>query len=82
MEIILLGISHKTAPVKVREKYSLPLKRIPEILNRLSQNELIDEVVILSTCNRTEIYAVSENTDAAKEFLQTELQNVFNVQQK
>lgn len=81
--IILLGISHKTAPVKVRERYSFSRRRISEILIRLSRNEIIDEVVLLCTCNRTEVYAntparrdlaYGDFIQAAKKSLYSELQ--------
>lgn len=58
MNVILLGTSHKTAPLKVREKYSFSKKRVCEAY-RLLCNEVIREAVILSTCNRTEIYATT-----------------------
>ncbi|MFH1957999.1 MAG: glutamyl-tRNA reductase [bacterium] len=82
MNFILLGISHKTAPVKVRERYSFSKKRLSETLIRLSRNKMIDEVVLLCTCNRTEIYANTlarrdlaggDFTDAAKKSLYSEL---------
>jgi len=53
----LIGISHKTAPLQIREKFAFSRKQLGEALSKLLENESIDEAVILSTCNRTEIYA-------------------------
>lgn len=66
MELRLLGLSHKTAPVEVREKIVISAVRLKEALNFFGGRE----VVILSTCNRTEIYTVGENFDASIHFLE------------
>ena len=57
MNLILFGINHKTAPLKVRERFSFTGKRLKEVLIELKSIDSILGVVILSTCNRTEIYA-------------------------
>ncbi len=57
MNLSLIGISHKTAPLQIREKFAFSRKQLREALSKLLENESIDEAVILSTCNRTEIYA-------------------------
>ncbi len=54
MKLLLAGISHKTAPVDVREKVAIPEGAIPEALRRLQQCGAT-EAVVLSTCNRVEI---------------------------
>ncbi len=56
-EIIAFGLSHHVAPVEIRELVALTEAELPEILQQLSQSSNIHEVVILTTCNRTEIYA-------------------------
>ena len=58
MHIVVVGLSHRTAPVEVREKLSIPDQSISESLKTLSINSDILEVSILSTCNRLEIYAL------------------------
>ena len=55
------GLNHKTAPVEVREKLHIEEAEIPAFLELL--RETLSECVILSTCNRTEIYAVSESAN-------------------
>ncbi len=56
-EIVVFGLSHHVAPVEVREMVALTEKEIPEVLQNIHRHPGIDEVVILTTCNRTEIYA-------------------------
>lgn len=68
MEIQVLGLNHKIAPVEVRERLSFPLSRLEEALRAFRRHESILENVILSTCNRVEIYTVSQNGEGA-EFL-------------
>jgi len=57
MQISLVGISHKTAPVAVREHFAFAAGELPELLARLG--ERYAGAAVLSTCNRTEIYAAS-----------------------
>jgi glutamyl-tRNA reductase len=54
MHITLVGISHKTAPVAVRERFALGPEELPAALARLG--EAFGGVAVLSTCNRTEVY--------------------------
>jgi len=55
MSIVVIGINHKTAPVAIREKVAYSEKQLKDALT--SDDVLFDEKLILSTCNRTEIYA-------------------------
>ena len=55
MQIQLLGINHKTAPLNVREKFVFSGDIVTQALIDF-KNEVASEVLILSTCNRTEIY--------------------------
>lgn len=64
MSIVVVGLSHKTAPVEVREKLSFPEAVLPDALKTLMQYEGITESLILSTCNRVEIYVCA--LDSAK----------------
>jgi glutamyl-tRNA reductase len=63
MNIAVVGLSHKTAPVEVREKLSIPEPQIESAIANLTSYPHIDEVAILSTCNRLEIYIVTSETD-------------------
>ena len=65
MHVLLTGLNHKTAPVEVRERVSFPKERLSDALPILA-NEA-GEGVILSTCNRTEVYTVSDDPAGASE---------------
>ena len=65
MYIIAVGVSHRRAPVEVREKLAFSENQLPALFERLKAAGNISGCVILSTCNRTEIYAVSRDIDAA-----------------
>ncbi|NMR25113.1 glutamyl-tRNA reductase [Pseudoalteromonas sp. NEC-BIFX-2020_002] len=56
MTIVALGINHKTASVELREKVAFSPEQLSEALQQLSDHEQFNEAVIVSTCNRTEIY--------------------------
>ena len=64
MHIITVGLSHKTAPVEIRERLAVPESRLGEALTRLCSYPGIKEGLLLSTCNRVEVYAVVEAVDA------------------
>lgn len=57
----VVGLSHKTATVEVREKLSIPEAKWNQAAKALTQFESIQEAAILSTCNRFEVYIVAEN---------------------
>jgi glutamyl-tRNA reductase len=59
MHLTLVGLSHKTAPIEIRETLTFPAARQAEALSALICSDAVAEAVILSTCNRTEIYAVT-----------------------
>ena len=66
MHLTLVGLSHKTAPVEIREKLTFPANRQENALSLLCCGDAVNEAVIVSTCNRTEVYAVtSEGVDGA-----------------
>lgn len=59
MPLIVIGLSHHTSPVQVRERFAFANARIPATLELLRSAGVVDEAVILSTCNRVEIYAAT-----------------------
>ena len=63
MNIAVIGLSHKTTPVEVREKLSIPEPQIEQAIAQLLSYPHIEEVAILSTCNRLEIYVVTTETE-------------------
>jgi glutamyl-tRNA reductase len=58
-ELLAIGVSHKTAPVEVRERLSLPEPRVGDFLRDLRGAADVHEAVAVSTCNRTELYLVA-----------------------
>ena len=60
MPIIVLGLSHHSSPVSVRERFAFAEARVPAALQSLRDSGVADEAVILSTCNRVEIYAATQ----------------------
>jgi glutamyl-tRNA reductase len=63
MNIVVVGLSHKTAPVEVREKLSIPTPQMEAALAHLCSYPHIEEATILSTCNRLEVYVVVSETE-------------------
>ena len=55
MQLVVLGLNHKTVSVEVRERFAISVDNINKGLRHLDNYNGISEVVILSTCNRTEI---------------------------
>ena len=75
MSLLALGINHKTAPVKIREQLSFAPDTVPAALKDLISQDAVNEAVILSTCNRTEIYCqlnceVEDTTEATDALIQ------------
>jgi len=70
MAIVVLGLNHKTAPVEIRERLHFPEKDLPGPLGLLGALPDVFERLILSTCNRVEIYAVVPEGAAARAPLQ------------
>ncbi len=65
-EILALGVSHRTAPLELRERLALTEGRATGILNELAGSEEVHEAAALSTCNRTEVYLVAADSVQAE----------------
>ncbi|MBW4661566.1 MAG: glutamyl-tRNA reductase [Drouetiella hepatica Uher 2000/2452] len=63
MNIVVVGLSHKTAPVDVREKLSIPTPQMEAAIAHLCSYPHVEEAAILSTCNRLEVYVVTSETE-------------------
>ncbi len=61
MDIILVGLNHKTAPIDIRECLAFSAEKLEEASARARQLPFLKETMILSTCNRVEIYAVAQD---------------------
>ena len=66
MQIILIGINHKTAPIEVRERLACDAEQVADELNNLRESFSGSEFAILSTCNRVECYAVVDKVSGPK----------------
>ena len=79
MSIFCLGVNHKTAPVEVRERLAFAEHSIPTHLKEIRGLTQIEEAVVLSTCNRVEIYGAANEPSVALEGLIDYLVNRFEV---
>ena len=88
MNIFCFGISHQRANVEVRERFAIPDSALADSVTRLAQIRSVDESVLLSTCNRAELYIISPDSQLAVEPLfhdfygpieTRELQHVFRL---
>ena len=69
--MVCLGLNHKTASVETRERFAVGKTKLPVVLECLYGLSAVDECVLLSTCNRTEVYFWSSDADAGcREILQ------------
>ena len=60
MSIVVIGLNHRTVPLELLERTTVTAEALPKALHDLVSRPNINEVVLLSTCNRTEVYAVAE----------------------
>src|SRR6202158_5147249 len=58
MEIVLVGLNHRTAPVEVRERVSFTTEQVKRAAEELRARGILEETLVLSTCNRSEVYGV------------------------
>ena len=71
LDIVLLGLNHKTAPVELRERLAFSKDETSTALEALQKYPAISEVLLLSTCNRVEVLMATVNTSAAVENVKT-----------
>lgn len=69
MKTVVLGINFKTAPVELRERFSFTDTSLPTILMRAGESLPHDNIAILSTCNRTEMYVMGESDQTKADLL-------------
>jgi glutamyl-tRNA reductase len=65
MSVVVIGLNHRTMPLDLFERMTIDGARLPKALHDLSSREHIGEVAVLSTCNRTEVYALAERFHGA-----------------
>jgi glutamyl-tRNA reductase len=61
LDLLIVGVNHNTAPIDLREKIAFTPEQLGEALVDLKSDQGLDELAILSTCNRTEIYAIKKD---------------------
>ena len=69
MSVLAIGLNHRTAPLELLERLSAPHGNLPKTLGRLDELPNVDETVVLSTCNRLEVYAWAEKFHSAYEHI-------------
>ncbi|OCS93105.1 glutamyl-tRNA reductase [Caryophanon latum] len=79
MHTLVVGLNYKTAPVEIREKLSFAEHTIPEAMAALQQQKSVLENVIVSTCNRTEIYAVVDQLHTGRYYIKQFLAEWFHM---
>jgi glutamyl-tRNA reductase len=65
MSLVVVGLSHRTVPLELLERMTVPAEKLPKALGDLAGRDFVSEAVILSTCHRTEVYAVAERFHGA-----------------
>jgi glutamyl-tRNA reductase len=66
MQLLLVGISHRTAPVELRERIDFQARGVAEALRSLASRGSTREAVVLSTCNRAELYVACDEASATR----------------
>lgn len=79
MHIVVFGLNHNTAPIEIRERLYISETTIPDLLNDLKKYG-INEAVIISTCNRTEIYFCCDNLEESFKTIRDILTGHFEVE--
>src|SRR5258706_12790102 len=71
--VVVLGVSHRTAPVALRERLSVVPEQMDPTLRELKTLPGVREIALLSTCNRVEIYAVTSDAEVALRAMSVDL---------
>jgi glutamyl-tRNA reductase len=79
VSVIVVGLNHRTAPLDLLERMTVPAERLPKALHDLVARDHVSEAVLLSTCNRTEVYAVAERYHAAVGDVRHSLAQILDV---
>ena len=79
MHTLVVGVNYRTAPVEIREKLSFVEAELPNAMQALQEQKSILENVIVSTCNRTEIYATVDQLHTGRYYVKQFLANWFDI---
>lgn len=69
MDLIVVGLNHRTAPLEVRERVAFDESEVNGVLSRARSEQVLAEAILLSTCNRTEFYGLSKDNGAAEMYI-------------
>ncbi|NEX78372.1 glutamyl-tRNA reductase [Bacillus thermocopriae] len=81
MHIVVVGLNYKTAPVEIRERLTFNETELVDAMQKLNHKKSILENVILSTCNRTEIYAVVDQLHTGRYYIKEFISEWFGIEQ-
>ncbi|MEW9107978.1 MAG: glutamyl-tRNA reductase [Cytobacillus gottheilii] len=81
MHILVVGLNYRTAPVEIRERLTFNPAQLGEAMQALQQKKSILENVVISTCNRTEIYAVVDQIHTGRYYIKEFLSEWFQIEQ-
>lgn len=79
MHILMVGVNFRTAPIDIREKLTFQQDKLVDAMKELNQQKSVLENVIISTCNRTELYAVVDQLHTGRYYLKQFLANWFGI---
>lgn len=79
---VAIGLNHRSAPVEIREKMSFHPAKMQEVLKELKRCPALEGVVILSTCNRTEVYAATTDVEVGTQSIKKFLANHHGIEEK
>ncbi|MBO8155915.1 MAG: glutamyl-tRNA reductase [Bacillaceae bacterium] len=82
MKIIVVGVNYRTAPVEIRERLTFSEEHLHEAMISLNQQKSVLENVIISTCNRTEIYAVADQLHTGRYYVKKFIADWFSMDVK
>lgn len=79
MHIVVVGMNYRTAPVEIREKFALPEKDWQEAIRQLRHTKSVMECVMVSTCNRTEMYVIVDHLHMCGYFIRSFMEQWFRI---
>jgi glutamyl-tRNA reductase len=79
VHLVVVSLNHRTAPVELRERFAVSEDRLPAALRELKHSRGILEGVMLSTCNRTEVYAVVGRPDLCGAYVREFMENFYGI---
>lgn len=78
-KIVMIGIDHKNCPLEIREKVAFTLYNIDDAYKKLIEDNVLLEAIIISTCNRSELYSLTSDNERVKTYLLQFYKDFFNL---